>query len=76
MVDQLVYLFGTTHKVKTQQVIKNRGHPCGEIELTGYLVNVECPVHLVLDLGIDHELFGSSSDPGLVLMETYTTLMI
>jgi hypothetical protein len=74
VVDQLVDLFGTTHKVKTQQVIKNRGHPCGDIELTGYLVNAECPVHLVLDLGIDHELF--SSDPGLVLMETYTTLMI
>jgi hypothetical protein len=33
MVDQLADLFHTTHKVKTQQVVKNRGHHCGDIEL-------------------------------------------
>ena len=34
--DQLDDLFRTTHythKVKTQQVIKNRGHHCGDIEV-------------------------------------------
>ena len=39
MVDQLSDLFRTTHKVKTQQVVKNRGHHCVDIELAGYLVN-------------------------------------
>jgi hypothetical protein len=34
MVDQLPVLFRTTHKVKTQQVVKSRGQPCGDIELT------------------------------------------
>ena len=37
MVDQLADLFRTTHKVKTQQVVKNRGQYCGDIELAGYL---------------------------------------
>ena len=53
-VDQLVDLFRTTHKVKTQQVIKSRGHHCGDIEPAGYLANVEGPVTLVLDLRIAH----------------------
>jgi hypothetical protein len=39
-VDQLPDLFRTTHKVKTQQVVKSRGHHCGDIELAGYLANV------------------------------------
>ncbi len=34
-VDQLPDLFHTTHKVKTQQVSRNRGQRCGDIELTG-----------------------------------------
>jgi hypothetical protein len=65
VVDQITDLFLTTHKVKTEQVIKSRGHHCGDIELEGYLVNVTDPVPLVLDLRIDHDRFGSSSDPGL-----------
>ena len=32
-VDQLADLFRTTHKVKTQQVVKSRGQHCGDIEL-------------------------------------------
>jgi hypothetical protein len=36
-VDQLADLFRTTHKVKTQQVVKSRGHHCDDIELAGYL---------------------------------------
>ena len=51
-VDQIVDLFHTTHKVKTQQVIKSRGQHCGDIELEGYLPNVTVPVPLVLDLHI------------------------
>jgi hypothetical protein len=52
MVDQIADLFHTTHKVKTQQVIKSRGQYCGDIEIVGYLVNVAGPVSLVLDLRI------------------------
>jgi hypothetical protein len=39
MVDQIAYLFRTTHRVKTQQVVKIRGQHCGEVELAGYLEN-------------------------------------
>jgi hypothetical protein len=39
MVDQITDLFRTTHKVKTQQVIKSRGQHCGDIDLVGYLAN-------------------------------------
>jgi hypothetical protein len=62
MVDQIADLFRTTHKVKTQQVIKSRGQHCGDIELAGYLANAVGPVPLVLDLHIVHDHFGSSSD--------------
>ncbi len=65
MVDQIADLFRTMHKVKTQQVVKNRGHHCGDVELTGYLVNVEDPVSLVLDLRIVHDRVGNSTDPTL-----------
>jgi hypothetical protein len=65
VVDQLANLFRTTHKVKTQQVVKNRGHHCGDIELPRYLTNATGPVPLVLDLRIAHDRFGSSSDPSL-----------
>ena len=65
MVDQITDLFRTTHKVKTQQVVKNRGQYCGDIELAGYLANAAGPVPLVLDLRIAHDRFGSSSDPNL-----------
>jgi hypothetical protein len=65
MVDQSADLFHTTHKVKTQQVIKSRGQHCGDIELAGYLSNEAGPVPLVLDLRIAHDRFGSSTDPSL-----------
>ena len=64
-VDQLADLFRTTHRVKTQQVVRSRGPHCGDIELTGYLVNAAGPVPLVLDLRLVHDRFGSSSDPTL-----------
>jgi hypothetical protein len=57
MVDQLADLFRTTHKVKTQQVVKSRGHQCGDIELAGYLANETGSVPLVLDLRIAHGAF-------------------
>ncbi len=59
------YLFRTTHRVKTQQVVKSRGQHCGDIELPGYLANAAGPVPLVLDLRLAHDRFGSSSDPTL-----------
>jgi hypothetical protein len=67
MVDQVADFFRTTHKVKTQQVVKNRGHQCGDIELVGYprISNESDPVPLVLDLRIVHDRVGSSSDPTL-----------
>jgi hypothetical protein len=55
MVDQIPDLFRTTHKVKTQQVIKSRDHHCGDIELPGYLANAADPVPMVLDLRIVHD---------------------
>jgi hypothetical protein len=39
MVDQVPDFFRTTHKVKTQHVVKSRGQICGDIELVGYLAN-------------------------------------
>ena len=65
MVDQLPDLFLTTTKVKTQQVVKSRGHHCGDIDLSGYLDNTVGPVSLVLDLRITHDRVGSSVDPNL-----------
>jgi hypothetical protein len=65
MVDQVADLFRTTHKVKTQQVVKIRGQNCGDIELAGYLANESGPVQLVLDLRIAHDRVGSSTDPSL-----------
>jgi hypothetical protein len=64
-VDQLADLFRTTHKVKTQQVVKNRGQYCGDIELEGYLSNVADPVSVVLELRVAHDRVGSSADPAL-----------
>ncbi len=64
-VDQLTDLFRTTHRVKTQQVVKTHGHHCGDIELVGYFANVTDPVPLLLDLRLVHDRFGSSSDPTL-----------
>jgi hypothetical protein len=65
MVDQVVDLFRTTHKVKTQEVVKSRGQHCGDIQLEGYLANEAGPVPLVLDLRIVHDRMGSSTDPSL-----------
>ncbi len=65
MVDQIADIFHTTHKIKTHQVVKNRGHHCGDVELAGYLANTAGPVSLVLDLRIAHHRVGSSTDPTL-----------
>jgi hypothetical protein len=67
MVDQLTVadLFRTTHKVKTQEVVKSRGQYCGDIEQAGYLANETVPVPLVLDLLIAHDRVGSNTDPTL-----------
>ncbi len=65
MVDQLTDLLRTTHRVKTQQVVKSRGQHCGDIELAGYSANAAGPVPLVLDLRLAHDRFGSSSVPTL-----------
>jgi hypothetical protein len=73
-VDQLADLFRTTHKVKTQQVVKSRGQHCGDVELAGYLANAAGPIPLVLDLRIVMTV--SEVHLTLVLMDTYTTLWI
>jgi hypothetical protein len=64
-VDQLANLFRTTHRVKTQQVVKSHGQYCRDIELAGYLENADGPVPLVLDLRLAHDRFDSRSDPTL-----------
>jgi hypothetical protein len=61
MVDEVADLFHTTHKVKTQQVVKSRGHHCGDIDLVGHLANETGPVPLVMDLRI------STTELGVVL---------
>jgi len=58
-------LFHTTHKVKTQEVVKRRDQLCGDVDLAGYLANTAGPVSLVLDLRIAHDRVGSSTDPTL-----------
>jgi hypothetical protein len=73
-VDQLADLFRTTHKVKTQQVVKNRSQYCGDVELAGYLATAADPIPLVLDLRIVMTV--SEVHLTLVLMDTYTTLWI
>ncbi len=65
LVDQLPDPFRTMHRVKTQQVVTNRGQHCGDIECAGYFQNVVGTVSLVLDLRISHESWGSSTDPTL-----------
>ena len=65
MVAQIGNLFHTTHKVKTQRVVRNRGQRCGDIEIVSYLTNETGPVPLVLDLRIAHDRSGSSSDPSI-----------
>ncbi len=64
-VQSLTDLFRTTHKVKTERVVRSRGQRCGDIDLTGYLTNETGPVPLVLDLRITHDRWGSSSDPSI-----------
>ena len=46
-------------------MVRNRGQRCGDIDLTGYLVNTTGPVPLVLDLRIDYHRWGSRSDPSI-----------
>ncbi len=53
------------NKQQNFRSFKSRGQHCGDIELAGYLANEPGPVPLVLDLRIDHDRFGSSSDPSL-----------
>jgi hypothetical protein len=65
MVDHVADLFRTTHKIKTQEVVKRRGQYCGDIQVEVYLGNEEGPVSLVLDLRIVHDRMGSSADPSL-----------
>ena len=64
-VDQVAALFRTTHRTKTQQVIRIRGQHCGDVEVAGYLANQAGPVPLVLDLRITHDRVGRSSDLSL-----------
>ena len=72
MVGQVADLLRTTHKVKTQQVIKSRGQHCGDIELAGYLANAVVLASLVLDL----RMTATGVVLTLVLMDIYVILMI
>ncbi len=53
--------------MKTERVVRIRGQRCGDVDLTGYLVNEAGPVTLVLDLRIliTHDRWGSNSDPSI-----------
>ena len=78
VVDQLPDLFHTTHRDKTHQVLNNRGHYCGDIELVGYLTKTGDPVPLVMDLRVPHDRVDSSDDSDLNghLHYIYITLTI
>jgi hypothetical protein len=62
---QTADMFHTTHKAKTQQVVKSQGQWCGDMDLVSYLDDTVGLVPLVLDLRIAHERWGSSSYPSL-----------
>ena len=70
VVDQLADLFRTTHRVKTQQVVKSRGQHCGDIELAGYLANAADPV------GTQSRWFWTSESPMTVLAVALTLLLM
>ena len=57
-VDQLADLFRTTHKVKTQQVVKSRGQHCGDLELAAYLANAAGPVPLLQEFSQRNPTWG------------------
>ena len=42
-VQQLADLFRTTHKVKTERVVRSRGQRCGDLEIASYLTNETDP---------------------------------
>jgi hypothetical protein len=65
VVDRIVEFFLTTHKVKTQYTTKSRGRYCGDVELVTHFSNVVDLMSLVMDLHIDHDRFGSTSDLNL-----------
>jgi hypothetical protein len=58
----LYHSFGCQKRTTTGRI---RGRYCGDIDVVTYLTNTEGPVSLVLDLHIDHDQFGSSSDLNL-----------
>jgi hypothetical protein len=74
VVGQLADLFRTTHTAKTQQVFRNRGQHCGDVELVGYLANAAGPVPLVLDLRITQTDLEVALT--LLLMGPYITLTL
>ncbi len=74
MVDQIADLFRTTHKVKTQQVVKSHGQHCGDVQLVGYLSTRRTRCHWcwisaspMTELGVVLTL---------LLMDRYVTLTI
>ena len=73
-VQQLADLFRTTHKVKTERVVRSRGQRCGDIDIAGYLVN-ETGRFLWSWTSVSTMTDGEVTLT-LVLMDTYTTLMI
>ena len=50
VVDQLADLVRTTHKVKTQQVVKSRGQHCGDIELARPFPSIRKKIKIVKNL--------------------------
>jgi hypothetical protein len=63
VVEQITDLFHTTDKVKTHQMVRNRGQWCGDNDLVAYLADDAGTVPLTLDLRITHERWDSTSNP-------------
>ncbi len=64
MVDQLVDLFHTTTKVKTEHVVQNRGQDSGDIDLAGYLDSTDPTLngHLRYPNNLDQSLNDTDVD--------------
>jgi hypothetical protein len=68
MVDQVADLFRTTHRVKTQQVVKSRGQRCADIQLEGYLAMKRVRCHWCWTSGLLTTEWGAV--PTLLLTDT------
>jgi hypothetical protein len=59
---QTADMFHTTHKAKTQQVVKSQGQRCGDMDLVSYLDDVNGQLHYPPTEDIDRSLNEVAAD--------------